>query len=330
MPAAGESPRTLRTRIHEAILLRGAESRAAALPEATTAELAQLAASAQSRFRAARALRDAGEHGAAATLYREVARHLIAAFLSFHKRGSDAPLEAFQNGVEAGDFAGFSPQDLEPGAQLRRALDLAAAADTLFIDALSTADARAALDAVDAALSRIGSAIEARTVQQIRRTRYGRILGLFFLVVMALGVIGYALLAPNNIARGQPVIADSYWPGSARADALVNGKNESPWASATARNGKAWFRIDLGSAQRIRGALVVNRKDDYANVNQGIVIEVSDDDRDFKEVARSDKSKGPGESWRFRSIDTTARYVRVRRLAGEGGFALSEIEIYGG
>jgi hypothetical protein len=110
----------------------------------------------------------------------------------------------------------------------------------------------------------------------------------------------------------------------------VNGKNESPWACATARNGKAWFRIDLGASKKIHGALIVNRKDEYASVNRGVVVEVSDDDQEFKEVARSDKSKGPGESWRFRRIDANARYVRVRRLAGAGAFALSEIEIYGG
>ena len=331
MSASGAKVGTLWDRIREGLLLRRAEERAAAFSAPTAEELKRLTSGAQSRWQVARALRDSGEAAASATLYREVAMHLVAAL--WVAEGTEleeqSPLNALEARLQDGEFAGFSSKDLEDKAPLRRTIELANSTDTLHFDAMSAVDARLHLEAVDAALTRMARGIEPRSVSEIKRARWARILAGALGVIALLAGGLYLLLAPKNVAFGKPVIADSYWPGSAPADTLVNGDIEDPWGSATAQNGKAWFRIDLQAPMHVTGAKIVNRNDRFANVNQGVVIEISDDDHHFKEIASSDKTKQPGDSWRFRKIDAKGRFVRIRRLKGAGSFALSEIEIYG-
>ncbi len=330
MSAGGAKVGTLWDRIREVLLLRQAEERAGAFSNTTADELKRLNSGARSRWQVARALRDSGEAAASATLYREVVMHLVAAL--WVAEGTDfeeqSPLDALEARLQDTEFAGFSSKDLEDKAPLRRTLELAKSADTLHFDAMSAVDARLHLEAVDGALTRMARSIEPRSVSEIRRARWGRILALALGVIAVLAGGLYLLLAPKNVAFGKPIIADSYWPGSAPADALVNGSIEEPWGSATSQNGKAWFRIDLQAPMHVTGAKIVNRKDHYANVNQGVVVEISDDDHHFKEIASSERTKEPGEAWRFRKIDAKGRFVRIRRLKGRGGYALSEIEIY--
>jgi hypothetical protein len=70
-----------------------------------------------------------------------------------------------------------------------------------------------------------------------------------------------------------------------------------------------WFEIDLGSRKRFSVVEVVNREDCCPDRALPLVIEVSDDAKSWRQIA---KRKEPFSTWRAEFKPVTARYVRCR------------------
>jgi hypothetical protein len=324
------------SRLSETFMLREAERRARAYTPEQNAQLALLHDAAVERLRAARDLRDATRIGAAGAVYRETLLLLPRALLFAWdpERTVDA-LDATTVWQELENRLLLPEPDAlfrdEKGRRVqafREARALATEQDPLLLDRLAPVDAVKRLDAVHETLLRLLEQIEPRSVPEIRRSRVVRLAaaGLSMAVVVAL-LVAWAV-TPKNVAFGKPAQASSYFAGSASADALVNGEVESPFGSATARAPHAWFSIDLQSNHELGRVVVYNRSDPFGRDTAPFGVELSEDGKTFREVARLSDQSTPSERWVFELNGQVTRYVRVRKL-DERGLALSEIEVYG-
>jgi hypothetical protein len=290
------------------------------------AGLRQLHGGALHRLRAARDLRRTTSVGAAAAIYREAALLVAQSVLFAHapSSGSESldPPACWQR------LAEHLTDRPERAQALAVILELVEDRDVLAFDRLPAASALARLDALEHALFMLLGEVEHRTPAELRRTRVLRIALAVATVLLALGFSITALLASPNVARGKPVAAQSYFPGSAPADALVNGKVESPWGAATGTSKDTWFAIDLLARHEIERVLVYNRTDAYAAVNAPFVVELSEDGYEYRQLAVASQAVGPGAAWKFELKREGARWLRIRKLDARG-LALGEVEVYG-
>lgn len=143
------------------------------------------------------------------------------------------------------------------------------------------------------------------TARQVRRMTRA------FVVVVALLsglIIGQRLLEPTNLAAGKPWRTSSKWidcdPNIGRCGPHVTrilfhtGEDESPW-----------FELDLGAPTAFSSVSVQNRSDHLPERAVPLVLEVSDDQASWKELARRDELFS---TWRPSFPTTTARFVRLR------------------
>lgn len=321
-------------KVGEGLLLRRAEARARTYAPEQSELVRRYHAAAARRLLAARDLRDSDGVPAAGTLYREAGTLAARAVLAGHAVAEVESLEpkavwqSLRQLVTDGALAHVPASDFDPGGPLDQAAQLAESSDALELDDVAPITARDRLDAVDRALTLLLRDVEPRSVKQLARARVLRIAGLVLSVLALVGGGVAWALAPRNVARGKPVLAHSYWPGSPSADALVNGERESPWGSAASGVPDVWFRVDLQSPYRIDRVVVHNRKDQYAHTSTPLAVELSDDGENFTEVARFEGAAEEGQRWAYEGDGRTARYVRVKRIGGRG-LALTEIEVFG-
>lgn len=77
----------------------------------------------------------------------------------------------------------------------------------------------------------------------------------------------------------------------------------------TKEEDKPWLELDLGRAQRMSAVRVINRSDCCEERSVPLVVEVSSDHREWREVVRRTERFA---SWRADFAPTTARWVRFR------------------
>lgn len=291
------------SRVGEAITLRNAEAEAA--PQLDP-QLTKLCRAVQGRLALARALAASGDAGPAAALYRDAA----------------------QVGLCAREAAGLGPPLAPEGSPAQAALGLTELPHGYAFDELDPSEASRRLDVVDRGIVELLRGVPARSVAQVRRARWLRWVGLGSVALVGCAGAVVWWTAPVNVALGKPVTAESLWSATVTPAALVNGSYENPWGAATAATRDPWFEIDLGHDYRLRRVVVVNRNDDHAAASGGVAIEVSRDGSSFEQVARDEETRLAGRKWKLELDGVEARYVRVRRVKGRGGFALREIEVY--
>lgn len=137
------------------------------------------------------------------------------------------------------------------------------------------------------------------------------------LVLLLLGgaVVGTSIglsraLRGPDLAAGKPWVASSKFVpcfpqehrcGEARTDIFFHTNEED----------RPWLRIDLQKPTAFSVVEVVNRQDCCPDRAFPLVIEVSQDDKSWREVARQPQSF---DEWRAELTPVTARYVRVKAL----------------
>lgn len=328
MPALLERAARIPKRAVDVVLQRRAETRARAYTPEQRDRVRVLHQAAKRRIRAARELRDASDIVAAGTLYREAGVLAARACVVAQDPESDGELDAAEAWSRLDRITGGEPS-AEGAAETpyERARRLATDPDLLAIDKLAAVPAREHLEQIDRALAALLGSLEPRSVRRIRVSRVLRLALVALALLGALAAMIVWLLSPNNVARGKPASAVSYWPGSGPADELVDGQKESPWGSATGRSHDAWFQIDLLDTFEVRRVVVINRDDGFAHTTVPFVIELSEDGSSYSELSRVEGPAAPGQRW-SRTGSGRGRFVRVRQLSGTG-FALSEIEVYG-
>ncbi len=126
----------------------------------------------------------------------------------------------------------------------------------------------------------------------------------------------------NNLALNKPVISSGDESAERAAKFAVDGSSGTRWASA--RTDNQWLMVDLGTPQTFSQVLA-NWEQAFASEYK---IQVSDDARNWKDVAHITQGKGGEETQTFAPV--TARYVRLLGIkrATEFGYSLWEFGVY--
>lgn len=176
---------------------------------------------------------------------------------------------------------------------------------------------RAAVVAIDVR-ERPLRALEAITLKALAR--------IVLTVLLVAGVVGAAIMLrpPRaNLAAGKP------WTASSSAFDCHPDQGECGGVKTriffhTREEDNPWLRYDLGSKMQISALRIENRQDGEGARAVPLVVEVSDDGTNFKEVARQNDDFSV---WKASFPKVSARYVRLR-VARRSILHLDEVEIY--
>jgi hypothetical protein len=267
---------------------------------------AQLAAEMGDRaFEAGDPLRAGSALPLALSLYREAAYWALSA----HDDGDVQPSlrEAFAAARDEVVRTGLSAEEL---AQVRAAL-----IDKTFIE---SADDRSEVQESDARLSQsfVRALIEHNAAGE---DQVGNLLvqrawrsGLVLLLLVA-GVLG-AKLAIENAVRGPDLALEKPWRTSSQAYVCHPKDSECGGAQTailfhTVEEDSPWYEVDLGASQVVARVEVTNRDDCCLERAVPLVVEVSDDRKQWRAVARRGDSF---REWVAKFTPVKARYVRLR------------------
>jgi hypothetical protein len=150
-------------------------------------------------------------------------------------------------------------------------------------------------------------ALDALWLQRLMRT------GLL-LVSVALLVFGVRFVLDGSersrdVAAGKPWRISSSAPGLGCSSPLQECAGSSDFFFHTTEESSPWLELDLGKPTRFSGVRVINRRDCCFERAVPLLVEISNDGQNFKEVSRRTTSFS---SWLATFSPTEARYVRVR------------------
>jgi hypothetical protein len=155
-----------------------------------------------------------------------------------------------------------------------------------------------------------------RHVDQAVRQRWIRLL-LAGVVLLAV-VIGFQrILRGPNLIEGKPYRVSSSWSGCA-TDAPCRALlfHTNPEANP-------WVEYDLGASKKVRRVEITNRGDCCRDRAVPLIVEVSNDQARWTEVARRDADFS---AWTATFAAQTARYVRLR-VARDSVLHLQEVAV---
>lgn len=312
------------SRLVEPLWLGTALARARAVPAPERERFRTLAIAALRRAEAARALRHDEHDVAALSLERDAAALLLSALATIHA-GHDGSVMAPSAAWATLDSLLQQKLLSDPPATLERTRELLASDDVLTLENLSPPRARAARAAVARTLSWLRGAIEARSERELRHTRVVRT----SLFVLALGVLPFAgrwLLGPPNLAIYHPATASSLRSGGAPLGTLTDGTSKGA-PVVTMQQDTPWLRVDLLDPATLQD-VVVHLPAKQPSDMFPLVLELSDDDEGFAQVARLPAPPADRTPWRVPLAGRRARYVRLLH-PGTGSLAVTELEVHG-
>lgn len=210
-------------------------------------------------------------------------------------------------------------------ARVRAAL---VATDPGYFDDLSPEDAARARVALERTASMVGKTIEARSLTNLRGTRWGRALAVALLFAYGAIVGIRAAVLPKNIALHKPVIPSSIRLTPTHEQTITDGDLGFSYGIHTGEENSPSVVIDLLDRYRIRDIKVYNRRDGWWDWCLPLVVEVSTDGQNYKEIGRREESFAMTAPWEIKVAGEPARYVRLR-IAHRGELALSEVEVFG-
>ena len=143
-----------------------------------------------------------------------------------------------------------------------------------------------------------------------RTLRVGAALLLVIAAVVTLFVVQARREAAADLASGKPWQVSSNYGAGHGCESPEQSCSDSPhYFFHTAEEDKPWVEIDLGAPQAISRVIVENRQDCCTERAVPLVLEVSLDQKTFRQVAREDEVF---DTWRAKFEKVEARYVRVR------------------
>jgi hypothetical protein len=311
--------------IREFFVLRRAEATVAAYEPAQQSRVQAHTAAAKARLAAGR--RTLHDVPAALLLLDAVRHYLSASVAASAAAGGSAEIPARADLAAvlpalAADAARPSavPSD---DARVREAL---AASDTLYFDRLSAEDAARSRTALDRAAAMLAGRVEARSLLNLRATRWGRLAALVVMGVYVLGATAAAIWLPKNIARDKPVHPSTSRRGDGHE--LVDGELATAPGVMTAVEESPSATIDLGEPYALDRVKVYNRLDEAFDDSLPLAVEISVDGVAYKPLARRDDHFAADPPWVVTAHREPARFVRLKVLK-RGYLALSEVEVYG-
>jgi len=312
--------------LREFFVLRHAEQTVVAYEPAQHRRVQAHAAAAETRCSAAR--RTVSDVAAAALLLDALRHYLIAALAA---RDAHAPTPA---GVSLGaDLASAMPTlpadpdrpDAHPSddQRIRAALT---STDPLHLDRLSAEDAARTRAALDRAAILLAGRVEARSLLNVRATRWGRIAALGVMAIYAIASAAAAIWLPKNVAREKPVHPSSTRHGDGHE--LVDGEIATVPGVLTNIEESPSATIDLEEPYALDKVKVYNRIDQAFDDSLPLSVEISLDGVTYRALARRDDHFSADPPWVVTAHHEVARFVRLKVIK-HGYLALSEVEVYG-
>ncbi len=117
-------------------------------------------------------------------------------------------------------------------------------------------------------------------------------------------------LAPKDLAEGRPWRASSKLADCHPAQIECAGTRTAIFFHTLQEN-EPWVEIDLGKPTTFRTVSVLNRSDGYGDRAFPLQLEVSDDQREWKALARQETDV---RAWTIDLPPTTARFVRLKAM----------------
>jgi hypothetical protein len=216
----------------------------------------------------------------------------------------------------------------ETGEDARRVREALAAGDALYLDRLDRGDLARLRVALRRTARALGEHIEARSPQQIRAIRRGRLVALLVVAVAIVGLGAWWSVAPVNIAVGKPVHASSHIPTAPDESELVDGRHGFVFGVHTTVEESPHVDIDLLDVYAIDRIAVYNRADGWWDECLPLVVELSRDGTHFAEIGRRTEYFGFDVPWTIVAPGPVGRVVRLR-VEGRGYLALRRVEIFG-
>ena len=211
----------------------------------------------------------------------------------------------------------------ETTERLRAALD---ADDPLFFDRLSREDAARTRVALEGAATRLANGVEARSLLNVRATRWGRRAAVTLLALYVLGSLAAARWLPKNVAREKPVHPSSTRRGDGKE--LVDGEIATVPGVYTNAEESPSVVIDLVDTYAVSEIRVKNRIDQSFDDSLPLVVEAAIEGGAFHPIARRDEHFAADPPWIIKANGEPVRLVRIKVLK-RGYLALSEVEVYG-
>lgn len=210
----------------------------------------------------------------------------------------------------------------DPPPSLGTARALLETDDPLAFEGFDVARARRARAEIAPTLAWLLELAEPRGETELRVTRALRIGTLALSLAGSVWLVLWLFVWPSNQAAARPVAMSSLVRGSPPTEILTDGKLEGPLA-VSERQHEPWARVDLLNPVVIERVVVHTGRE----TTLPLVLELSDDDRRFREAA---KLLEPSAKGRFivGLGHERARFLRLRH-PGEGVLALGEIEVWG-
>jgi hypothetical protein len=333
----------LRTRFGEWLLRREALARARATPPLVEPARA-LAERAREAANAGACLLDAADHGstvpaqaeaaslvpntvatAALELYREAAYWALRA-LATDATGSAAPKKTDAHGADDADalaraFAEAPATRLLEAAGSSEALARAQAAlrTRTFEQAIALSEQERDAELAEGrsfaeALLRLLDARNA-LVPRLLGQRYGRLLGCIVVLAVALVAVRYGARQASRSLRADLAPSASWRVSSNEPGFAASGQGfQAPEGGPnvffqTRVEDSPWVEFDLGAPRSLQGVSVDNRLDCCQDYAVPLVVELSDDAKDWREVARRDQRFYYWTEW---FPESQARYLRLR------------------
>jgi hypothetical protein len=315
-------------RLLGAFLLREPERRARAFTSAQHKAIVRYHAAAGRRTQVARNLQGPTEAVAAISLYREAAVLLIAAIVQTTEEAEVTPPRTPEEAWKALDARPEGVSRKAPPEGFARAREVLSTGDPLSADDLSPGELSSAMSAAADAARWLASAIEPRTLREIRANRALRITVAALLLAYALYALIDGVVTPRNLALHKPASASSQRFDATPPSGVTNGDLESNFGVHTNDEPNPWVQVDLGAPLTIHEVSVYNRGDGYQGEMVPLVLQLSDDGRVFTEVARREELFTQDKPWVVKLAKQRTRYVRVQLQRSHGYIALSEIKVY--
>jgi hypothetical protein len=332
--------KTIPEAFREVFLLEAAQKSVEGRPAEKQATIRALVEAADARATTADSLSASDQVPAALVLLREAT--VLAARALLVAKGVDredlSPEAAFSE-IRALVDAGVVGA---PPAEWERARELLTSPRHLAFDELPRLDAFDRRSDVEATYAWLRDQFEARSVEQIKVSRFVRVgLG----ALLALGCLvwllmwaGGKLFGGKNIALGAPVQLSSRRPecppGSGPAGAspagLVDGEVGGMYDICTSSELHPWALIDLQKPRALAKVKVYNRGDCCWGTNDlPVSLELSENGTDFSEVEKRTTPYTSSDPWVINVGGRTARFIRIRSdspVARE--LVLNEVEVF--
>jgi hypothetical protein len=306
--------------IREFFTLRRAEGTIRAYAPSQHALVREHALAARRRLASGRRVTHAV--GAATLLRESVTHYLLAAAVA------QDPAARLEELDVAAAFPALPPDPARPNAEPTddaRVREALASRDPLYFDRLPAEDAERTRWALERAASMLQRRVEARTLVNVRVTRWARWAALAVVVAYAVFAVLRATVLPKNIALNKPVHPSSRKHNPPDGRELVDGEIGTSFGLHTNVEDSPNVVIDLQDRFWIDSVKVHNRVDGWFDDSLPLVVELSVDGAKWDEIGRREEHF---DTWTVSGRGKPATMVRVR-VDRHSYLALSEIEVYG-